>query len=157
VGDAVLPALILGQVLGRIGCFLVGDDHGHPWDGPWAVVFPAREGSLVQPEYITGAVPLHPSQLYLSLMNLVIFVLAARMFARRRFDGQVSAFVIVAYAVGRFCVEYTRGDDVARGWIDFGPVQLFTSQWISVVMVFIGAAVWMVMRNRPSARIEPST
>ncbi|HZM00816.1 MAG TPA: prolipoprotein diacylglyceryl transferase family protein, partial [Planctomycetota bacterium] len=86
LGDAALPALFLGQVFGRIGCFLVGDDYGKPWDGPWAVAFPKREGGLI-PDELAG-VPLHPTQLYLCLLNVVIFLVAARVFLRRRFDGQ---------------------------------------------------------------------
>src|SRR5678816_4433291 len=73
LGDAVLPALFLGQVFGRIGCFLVGDDYGKPWDGPWAIAFPKREGGLI-PDELVG-VPLHPTQLYLSLMDVVICLL----------------------------------------------------------------------------------
>jgi phosphatidylglycerol---prolipoprotein diacylglyceryl transferase len=34
------PALAFGHLIGRIGCFLVGDDYGRPSDLPWAVAFP---------------------------------------------------------------------------------------------------------------------
>src|SRR5688572_29254762 len=40
VADAVAPALALGYAIGRVGCFLVGDDYGAPTDAPWAVAFP---------------------------------------------------------------------------------------------------------------------
>lgn len=37
---AASPALAAGHAIGRIGCFLVGDDYGRPSDLPWAVAFP---------------------------------------------------------------------------------------------------------------------
>jgi phosphatidylglycerol---prolipoprotein diacylglyceryl transferase len=53
---AAAPALAFGQMIGRVGCFLVGDDYGGPSNLPWAVAFP--EG---QPP---TTVPVHPTQLY---------------------------------------------------------------------------------------------
>jgi phosphatidylglycerol:prolipoprotein diacylglycerol transferase len=126
LGDAMLPALALGQAFGRVGCLLVGDDYGKPWDGPWAVTFSKIEGGLI-PEHLIG-VPLHPSQIYLSLMNLAIFGVTAWMFGRRRFDGQVLAATMLLYAIGRFCIEYTRGDDFERGSLG----ALSTAQWWSL-------------------------
>jgi phosphatidylglycerol:prolipoprotein diacylglycerol transferase len=142
LGDAVLPALILGQAFGRIGCFLVGDDYGKPWDGPWAVSFPRVEGGLI-PEHLIG-VPLHPAQIYLSLMNLAIFGITAWLFARRRFDGQVLAATMALYAVGRFLVEYTRGDDVERGALG----ALSTAQWWSIGTLLLTGLLYTRFRRR---------
>ena len=57
---AATPALALGHAIGRIGCFLVGDDYGRPTDLPWGVAFP--EG--LPPTDI----PVHPTQLYEALL-----------------------------------------------------------------------------------------
>ena len=38
--DIVAPCLILGYAIGRIGCFLVGDDYGIPTNLPWGMSFP---------------------------------------------------------------------------------------------------------------------
>jgi phosphatidylglycerol---prolipoprotein diacylglyceryl transferase len=150
LGDAMLPALFLGQTFGRIGCLLVGDDYGRPWNGPWAVTFPAIEGSLMPPHLI--GVPLHPTQLYLSLMDLVIFAVTAWLLGRRRFDGQVMCITILLYAVGRFLVEYTRGDDEARGI--YGAFS--TAQWTSVLLVPLALALYMRWsRRRPAASPQP--
>ena len=53
---AATPALAFGHLLGRIGCFLVGDDYGLPTDLPWGVAFPQ---GLPPTD-----VPVHPTQLY---------------------------------------------------------------------------------------------
>ena len=145
VGDALMPALFLGQAFGRVGCFLVGDDYGRPWNGPWAVAFPAKEGGLIPPELV--GVPLHPSQLYLSLMDLLIFLITARVFARRRWDGQVLVLTMALYAVGRFLIEFTRGDDAARGF--FGA--LSTAQWWSVVTAALALVLLLRFRLRGPA------
>jgi len=138
----VLPALALGQAFGRVGCLLVGDDYGKPWDGPWAVTFPALEGGLIPPHLI--GVPLHPSQIYLSLMNLAIFFITAWMFTRRKFDGQVMAATMVLYAIGRFLVEFTRGDDIERGFLG----SLSTAQWWSLGTAALAAILFLRFRAR---------
>jgi len=144
LGDAVLPALALGQAFGRVGCLLVGDDYGRPWDGPWAVTFSRLEGGLI-PNHLVG-VPLHPSQIYLSLMNLAIFGITAWLFARRRFDGQVLTATMLLYSVGRFLIEYTRGDDVERGSLG----ALSTAQWWSLGTAVL--AVVLMLRFAARAR-----
>ena len=53
---AATPGLAVGHLLGRIGCFLVGDDYGRPSSLPWAVAFPQ---GLPPTD-----VPVHPTQLY---------------------------------------------------------------------------------------------
>ena len=53
---AASPGLALGHAIGRVGCFLVGDDYGRPTDLPWGVAFPQG----LPPTDI----PVHPTQLY---------------------------------------------------------------------------------------------
>lgn len=53
---AATSALAVGHAIGRIGCFMVGDDYGRPSNLPWAVAFP--EG--LPPT----SVPVHPTHLY---------------------------------------------------------------------------------------------
>lgn len=58
LADALAPAIILGQGIGRLGCFLNGDSYGRPTDLPWAVTF-------TNPEALAPlGIPLHPAQLY---------------------------------------------------------------------------------------------
>ncbi len=38
--DMACPALLIGYAIGRIGCFLVGDDYGIPTNLPWGISFP---------------------------------------------------------------------------------------------------------------------
>jgi len=67
--DTVVPSLILGQAIGRIGCFLNGDAHGYPTDMPWGLVYSPESpaGRMFPGQY------LHPTQLYEMLFNTIIF------------------------------------------------------------------------------------
>ena len=67
VADGVAFALATGYAVGRVGCFLVGDDYGKPTDLPWGIAFP--KGSP------PTDVPVHPTQLYEILASLFIFAL----------------------------------------------------------------------------------
>ena len=68
VMDAMAPALAIGHSIGRIGCFLVGDDYGIKSDVPWAVAFPKGLPPTTD--------PVHPTQVYeVVLMGLIFFVL----------------------------------------------------------------------------------
>ena len=150
LGDVALPALCLGQVFGRVGCLLVGDDFGAPWDGPWAVTFTGVPDSLIPPELV--GVALHPAQIYLSLMNLVIFTSMAWLYRRRRFDGQVMTATMILYAIGRFSIEFTRGDYEARGMFS----GYSTSQWWSLVTIVLALALMLRFRKQ-SAGTAPTT
>ena len=73
---AATPGIAVGHAIGRIGCFLVGDDYGTPSNLPWAVAFP-----LGLPP---TNVPVHPTQLYETLGLLIVAVLLVRMRRQRR-------------------------------------------------------------------------
>jgi phosphatidylglycerol:prolipoprotein diacylglycerol transferase len=97
---AATPALALGHAIGRIGCFLVGDDYGRPSDLPWAVAFP--EG--LPPTDI----PVHPTQLY----EAAALALLTWALIRWRRGGVPDATVLGRYlaAAGgiRFAIEFIR-------------------------------------------------
>lgn len=99
---AAAPALAVGQAIGRVGCFLVGDDYGRPSTLPWAVAFP--EGLPPTLERV------HPTQIYeaLALMPLVWLLV------RQRRSGVSDRAIIGTYLVGagaiRFAIEWLRVD-----------------------------------------------
>jgi len=99
---AATPALAIGQAIGRIGCFLVGDDYGRPSQLPWAVAFPHGLPPTT--------VPVHPTQLY-EAAALVPF---AWLLFRWRRHGRPDAFVLGGYLLGagaiRFLIEFVRVD-----------------------------------------------
>jgi phosphatidylglycerol:prolipoprotein diacylglycerol transferase len=98
--SAATPALAVGHVIGRIGCFLVGDDYGGPSDLPWAVAFP--DG--VPPTLI----PVHPTQLYEAVALLPLAFLLMRWRRQRRPDLAVLALYLAGAGAIRFAIEFLR-------------------------------------------------
>jgi phosphatidylglycerol:prolipoprotein diacylglycerol transferase len=141
--DVCGPAIALGQAIGRIGCLMAGDDYGRPTALPWAVRFTDADAAR-----IGGAplgVPLHPVQLYESIICLVLFVVLVQLSRRKRFDGEVILAYTLIYAIARFVLEFFRGD-ADRGFV-FGGL-LSTSQFIAVILGPAAFVLWLVRRRR---------
>ncbi len=148
--DVLAPGLAIGQAIGRIGCLAAGCCYGLKCDLPWAVTFTDRwaHDHLQTPMLV----PLHPTQVYESLMMSVVFLALIWIAPHKRFHGQIAAIYALAYGVGRFGLEYFRGD-VARGTIPVGG--LSTSQAIAAVVVLAVASLlpylWKRQRVTPPA------
>ena len=141
VADLCAPAIALGQSIGRIGCFMAGDDYGRTADVPWAVTFTDPDAAR-----IGGAplgVPLHPVQLYESVLCAALFFFLVWLSKRKRIDGDVIIAYTLIYAVARFWLETFRGD-ADRGFV-FGGV-LSTSQFIAIVL-FLAATLTVARRH----------
>jgi phosphatidylglycerol:prolipoprotein diacylglycerol transferase len=142
--DALAPAVVLGQAIGRLGCFSAGCCYGKPADVPWAVTFRDTYAARTVGTPIDTA--LHPTQIYESLATFAIFFLLLKLADRKRFDGQVTLAYVGLYAVVRFTIEFFRGDAV-RGTV-FG--WLSTSQFIAALML-VGVALvlpYVARKNR---------
>ena len=98
--SAAAPAMAAGQAIGRVGCFLVGDDYGRPSSLPWAVAFPnglPPTSSLV-----------HPTQLYEALGLLPIMWLLIRWRRVGKSDAAVVGLYLLAAGGLRFAIEFAR-------------------------------------------------
>ena len=135
--DLAAPSIALAQGFGRIGCFLAGCCYGKETTGWFGVVFPA--GSMAP-----SGVRLIPTQLLSSAGDFVIMALLLLYAGRERKKGTVGALYMILYGIGRFAVEFFRGDE--RGGIGI----LSTSQLISLVIVAGGTALFL--RDRFSKR-----
>lgn len=131
VADIVAPSLAMGYAVGRLGCFLNGDDYGKPTSLPWAMSFPEGEPPT------TALV--HPTQLYESLASLVIFALLVWFFAPRlRGSGSLFGVYLVLAGIERFLVEFVRTNAS-------GLLGLTQQQWISIALIVVGfVVVWRV-------------
>lgn len=140
IGDIFAPSVAIGQAIGRLGCFSAGCCYGKPTDLPWAVTF-------VNPESLAPlGIPLHPTQLYSSLGNFIIFSILLVISRRKKFDGQIFWLYIIFYSVFRFLVEFLRDDP--RGPIIFN--MLSVSQLISVIFLIVGIIMINRLKNNPN-------
>ena len=140
VADLCAPWIAFGLALTRLGCFLNGCCYGKIAHVPWAVRFPIgspsweaqRDAHLIANG--AAALPVHPTQLYLSVLNLATFLaLYFVIKPRKKFDGQIFAWLLILKGVFRSFVEIWRDDD--RG-VFFGF--LSTSQLISLPLIAFG-------------------
>ena len=97
VCNSSAPTLAVGQALGRVGCFLVGDDYGRVSDVPWAIAFPKG----LPP---TDA-PVHPTMLYEVAWLLP---LAALLWQRRGHSPFLLGEYLVLAGIGRLWIEGLR-------------------------------------------------
>lgn len=140
--DLMIPPLFLGLAIGRIGCFLNGDDYGipapkslygqFPW---WSVTFPNH------PEPI----PRYPVQLMESAGALVLAISLPFIFRKlsNTRTGLVGSLGILSYCILRFCLEFYRDD--FRGWVRFE--ELSSAQFTSLVIA-LTVIVFYILKQR---------
>lgn len=152
LSDLSLPAAMLGQAIGRWGCFCAGCCYGKKVSPscPLGVAFPADEHSLVptvsqNPDPLHPTHFLHPTQIYMSLNAFILWLVLWFLLRKRKHRGVVTGAALVLYAVTRSVIELFRGDVAER--VYYGP--LSTSQWASVPVLLVGLWFIFTARKRP--------
>src|SRR5204862_1823379 len=97
---AATPGLAVGHAIGRVGCFLVGDDYGRPTTLPWGVAFPRG----LPPTDI----PVHPTQLYEGAFLAVLAWLLIRWRRAHVASRIVLGRYLVLAGTARFLIEFLR-------------------------------------------------
>ena len=151
--DAVSPALAVGYLLGRVGCFSVNDDYGLPSRLPWAMAFPLgappSTAANLRAQFhaaIPANIPplqvmtVHPTQLYEILLTFVVFTLLWRWREHRHAAGWLFGVYLVLSSVERIVAEIFRAKDDRI----LGPVTV--AQILSVAIVAVG--VYAMRRYR---------
>ena len=138
VMDAMAPALAIGHSIGRIGCFLVGDDYGIKSDVPWAVAFPKGLPPTTD--------PVHPTQVYeVILMGLIFFVLW-KLRKRNTPDGWLFSILIILAGIERFLIEFIRSTTPS-------PIpDLSVAQLIAIGLIVIGILKIISIKNKPASK-----
>ena len=147
IADLCSPTLAIGYAVGRMGCFLVGDDYGRP-TGSWVgIKFPngtpatsvesleRNFGIQVDPalvERFGQVVPVHPTQLYEITMASLIFLVLWKLRVHEHGAGWLFWICLTLLSVERFLVEFVRVKDDRF----FGPLTL--AQGIAITLVLVG-------------------
>lgn len=159
IADLTAPVVAMALGFGRMGCLLAGCCFGKITDGPLGVHFPGggqayrlhrqEHLDLVMAqaqklgEYVS--LPVHPTQAYSSISNFAIFVFLWFVIRKRkRFHGEVFAWLLILYSVTRFIVEFWRAD--YRG--EF--MGLSTSQLIGIPVIAL--AIWILVAGLKGAK-----
>lgn len=126
--DIVIPSVILGQAIGRWGNFINQEAYGGPTDLPWGIMVNGQK--------------VHPTFLYESLMNLIIFIFLLWFRKNKKTThGQVLALYMILYSIVRFFVEGLRTDSL----MFFG---LRVAQLISLGAILAGIALWLYLKKK---------
>jgi phosphatidylglycerol---prolipoprotein diacylglyceryl transferase len=150
--DVLAPGVVLGQAIGRLGCFAAGCCWGKPCHLPWAVTF--SDLNAARQVGTPMDIPLHPSQLYESLFAFLLFFFLLWLAPRKRFPGQVTLVYVALYSVARFVLEFFRGDAERGLW--FGRT-LSTSQILSIALLLGVLILFPRLRKRAAPPQPPAT
>tara|TARA_Y100000589_G_scaffold228923_1_gene216325 strand:- start:151 stop:1026 length:876 start_codon:yes stop_codon:yes gene_type:complete len=142
--DIILPSVILGQAIGRWGNFFNNEAFGLPTNLPWKLFIPLRNRPL---EFLNSQF-FHPTFLYESIWNLLIFLILIFIFNRQKKGDFISAGVIsctyvIGYSLGRFWIEGLRIDPLCLGSLPpFCEGGLRIAQFISLFL-FSSGLIWL--------------
>jgi phosphatidylglycerol---prolipoprotein diacylglyceryl transferase len=138
LSDIIAPSIILGQAIGRFGCFLNGCCFGIPTKSALGIVFPA--GSLADVAYHGLAV--HPAQLYEMALDLSGFFILWSIRKKIKFSGGLFLIYLMTYSVIRLIISGLRGDSL---YIWGSGIKI--AQAISAV-IFVMAMVIFIKRRK---------
>jgi phosphatidylglycerol---prolipoprotein diacylglyceryl transferase len=135
--DAFAPGIAIGHAIGRLGCFSAGCCWGLPTALPWGVTFtnPYSNETVGVPLNV----PLHPTQLYESAAEFIIFAFLYSQYRKKQFDGQVIGWYLVLYCTVRFLVEFLRRHETTA--VLFGGM-ISDAQATSLLLVGVG--IWLL-------------
>jgi phosphatidylglycerol:prolipoprotein diacylglycerol transferase len=145
--DIIGVAIAAGYAVGRTGCWAIGDDYGRAWNSPFAVQFP--EGAppttaanllniygqpLPSGATLTTIVAVHPTQLYETLLGLVMFLVLWHLRGHRHARGWGFGLYLVLAGVERFLIEFVRVEP------DHPTLGLANAQLVALAITGVGAA-----------------
>ncbi len=155
LADTLVPGLLIGQIIGRYGNFTNREAFGGYTDGLFAMQLPIsmvrqRDISADIAEHIiegTNYIQVHPTFLYESLWNLGVFLIIFLYKNKKKFEGELLAFYLIGYGVGRAWIEGMRTDQLLIPGLGL-PV----SQVLAVIL--IGTGVIMILWKRKKLKVS---
>jgi phosphatidylglycerol:prolipoprotein diacylglycerol transferase len=145
VFDTFTPSVLLGEGITRIGCFLNGCCFGKECQLPWGVVFPASS----HPGSLFPDVPLHPTQLYLSLAGFGTFAVIWAVRKRITVPGRLFFLFLLIECTTRFVIDFFRYYRPSGESVVLLGVALSLTQVLCLVLA--GVALFGILR-RPRQR-----
>lgn len=138
--DLIMPSIALAQGFGRIGCLLAGCCYGYETDSMCSITFKNSD-------FAPNGVALVPTQIYSSLFDFIHFGILLWISKHKKTDGLVGASYLIFYSVGRFILEFFRGD------VERGNVGIFsTSQFIGIFTTIVGVMIFLQRCRKSSSK-----
>ena len=142
--DLIMPSVILGQSIGRWGNFFNSEAFGIPSNLPWKLFIPLENRPIIFIDYQF----FHPTFLYESIWNILIFFFLIFIFKKQLKDnivkpGLITSLYLVSYSFGRFWIEGLRIDSLCLGgYPPFCEGGLRIAQFISIFL-FSSGLIWL--------------
>ena len=142
--DLLMPSVILGQAIGRWGNFFNNEAFGIPTNLPWKVFIPLSNRPII----FSNSQFFHPTFLYESLWNLLIFILLIYVFNKQNKDhsilpGLITCIYLITYSFGRFWIEGLRIDSLCLGgYPPYCEGGLRIAQFVSIFL-FSSGLIWL--------------
>ncbi len=153
IGDCGVYGLILGQIMGRWGNFFNREAFGEYTDSLFAMRLPmsavrGHEITALQAQMAAEAgvnyIQVHPTFLYESLWNLLIFTLMLVFHKKKQYHGQMCLFYLGGYGLGRCIIEGLRTDQLL-----IPGTNLAVSQMLGAVLFVMAVIVnFVVLKNK---------
>ena len=107
--DTIAPAIILAQVIGRVGCTINGCCYGIPTSLPWGVVYAHPDSvAYAASQALPLGMGLHPTQLYEIIYNLLLFAVLLKLRGRFKPDGSLFLIYLGLYSLWRVGIAFLR-------------------------------------------------
>lgn len=144
--DVLAPAVILGQVIGRLGNFFNQELFGPPTKVFWKM-FVAEP---LRPEKFKAESFFHPAFLYELIANLIIFAILIFLSNKKPREGSIFLGYLILYSATRFSVEFFR--------INLGVslLNLSLAQWVSLLII-IASGIILFLRARTTTDFSYKT
>ena len=148
--DILIPSIVLGQSIGRWGNFFNNEAFGVPTNLPWKLFIPIQNRPL---EFINYEF-FHPTFLYESVWNLLIFIILITIFNKQNKNyfvtpGFISCLYLISYSFGRFWIEALRTDPLCvNGLPPFCSGGIRMAQFISIFLFSSGLIGMFFLRLR---------
>jgi phosphatidylglycerol:prolipoprotein diacylglycerol transferase len=144
--DVFAPGIAIGQAIGRIGCFAAGCCWGVECHLPWAVTF--RNPEAWNLTGVPLGVPMHPTQLYESAADALIFLFLYRAIARPHTPGAILGWYLALYSSARFVIEFFRFHEQGL------HMGFSYTQWISLATLAAGLVLLIARRSAPKLALS---
>ncbi|MBR1848831.1 MAG: prolipoprotein diacylglyceryl transferase [Lachnospiraceae bacterium] len=140
--DFCMPAVALAQGFGRIGCLLAGCCYGVATSSKFAITF-------THSDFAPNNIALFPAEPVMSVLDFLHFGILTLIMSKSKKKGTVTICYLIFYSIGRFIIEFYRGD-LERGSVGV----LSTSQFISIFVCIAGMITLFVRAKKACSLVR---